>query len=407
MALIKSNVDDVNGLEDVIIAMRDGFMHRPGVEEFVQIICVRNCHWITISNLVTIEKQPLQVCVYDSLQSLSVKVAKRTISYPVQLEMDVFQLLRPKKAVSMCVMDVQQQKGGDDCGLFAIAYAALLSQGKCPWQFSYNQEAMRPALIEAFNERDMNKFVEAAVTPISAEADVLYQWVIKLYCSCRAPDDGNEMQECSGCKEWFHKKCDQLDPFDDEWMCYKCKKTGNALKAKALQDSLCIATKNHSATLKVQGLYNAIKDIVQERLLTEDAATHIGCMTLKEYNDITKCQSEKSKLGLCEFFPRKPITFFIVIFHEENITEQTLLDTVIHELAHAVQMKEDPLDQAIQAHGRKFKQTVKRMVTKINKRKKDLPLPFSNLDINYSVIAKAKEVSNDVRVFQTHNLSNN
>ena len=91
----------------------------------------------------------------------------------------------------------------------------------------------------------------------------------------------------------------------------------------------------------------------------------------------------------------------IVIFHEKNKTEQMLLDTVIHELAHAVQMKEDPFDQGTQVHSRKFKQTVKRMLQKILKRKNGLPLPFSNLDINYSVISKAKDVTNNIRVFRT------
>jgi len=39
----------------------------------------------------------------------------------------------------MDVADVQQQKGGNDCGLFAIAYAALLSKRKDPTMFGFQQ----------------------------------------------------------------------------------------------------------------------------------------------------------------------------------------------------------------------------------------------------------------------------
>ena len=41
MIIMKYNVDEVNGLEDVILTKKYGFVHRPGVDKFVQILCIR------------------------------------------------------------------------------------------------------------------------------------------------------------------------------------------------------------------------------------------------------------------------------------------------------------------------------------------------------------------------------
>ena len=30
--------------------------------------------------------------------------------------------------------------------------------------------------------------------------------VVKVYCTCRLPDDGHKMVECYQCKEWYHTR---------------------------------------------------------------------------------------------------------------------------------------------------------------------------------------------------------
>jgi hypothetical protein len=40
-------------------------------------------------------------------------------------------------------MEVQQQTGTDDCGLFACAYLELISQAKNPSSYTFNQVNMR------------------------------------------------------------------------------------------------------------------------------------------------------------------------------------------------------------------------------------------------------------------------
>ena len=55
-------------------------------------------------------------------------------------------------------MNVQQQKGGSDCGLFAIANATTLCYGEDPVTFEYNQEAMRAHLLKAIELKALVQF---------------------------------------------------------------------------------------------------------------------------------------------------------------------------------------------------------------------------------------------------------
>ena len=55
-------------------------------------------------------------------------------------------------------INVQKQKGGNDCGLFAIAFATALAFGQSPWDHSYIQESMREHLLKCFKNNRMRPF---------------------------------------------------------------------------------------------------------------------------------------------------------------------------------------------------------------------------------------------------------
>ena len=388
MHLMKGKAGDVNGLEDVIIAKKDGFSSCPGVEGFVQILCIRNCHWITISNLYTMHKFPRRACIYDSSYSMSERLSKNDISYPIHLDTDVFRLLRPSEDVSMCVLNVQQQKGGDDCGLFAIAYAALLCLGKSPVPFHYKQEAMRPALVKSLEEGDIATFMDVVTTPKEVEQEVLYQWVMRLYCRCRSPDDGKEMQQCSRCHIWYHNKCESLDESDDHWMCFSCKNERNAEGAEQYLKALQNTSKKHQETGVVQQLHQAIVRIIDEDVCPVD---NIGTMTTAEYEDISCQTTKRSLLGLCEPIETIPLTFFIVIFPDQQ-SNQSILETLIHEMAHALHYKKDPYRYGVdQDHGKTFQRIAKTLATKVLKRKQELPKPFLECEIDPKIVALARK----------------
>lgn len=84
--------------------------------------------------------------------------------------------MQPPKDVTFLVDDVQQQKGGNDCGLFVIAFATLLCVGRDPAKERFNQQIMREELLKSFEEEDMALFVEKACsTSHKKDTEILYE----------------------------------------------------------------------------------------------------------------------------------------------------------------------------------------------------------------------------------------
>ena len=82
----------------------------------------------------------------------------------------------------MEVENVQQQNLGEDCGLFAIVFAALLCNNQDPAKAVINQNIMRQELLHGLQDMDITRFVNK-VTKIdeSKEPTILYQWMCKVY----------------------------------------------------------------------------------------------------------------------------------------------------------------------------------------------------------------------------------
>lgn len=99
---------------------------------------------------------------------------------------------KPKRQLTFTVLDVQQQQGGDDCGLFAIAFAQILCAGGHPSNHSYLQDQMREILVSSLEARDLQGFVEKIAIPtVEEERFALYEFNCNVHCYCRMPDDGN------------------------------------------------------------------------------------------------------------------------------------------------------------------------------------------------------------------------
>ena len=78
---------------------------------------------------------PGAINVYDSMH-LGVLTSVKVIA-------DMFS---DRKFITIRQVHVQQQMGGSDCGLFAIANAAAVCNGKDPGTLVYNQKQMREHL---------------------------------------------------------------------------------------------------------------------------------------------------------------------------------------------------------------------------------------------------------------------
>ena len=211
---------------------------------------------------------------------------------------------------------------------------------------------------------------------------------MRLYCRCRSPDDGKEMQQCSRCHIWYHNKCESLDESDDHWMCFSCKNERNAEGAEQYLKALQNTSKKHQETGVVQQLHQAIVRIIDEDVCPVD---NIGTMTTAEYDDISCRTTKRSLLGLCEPIETIPLTFFIVIFPDQQ-SNQSILETLIHEMAHALHYKKDPYRYGVdQDHGKTFQIIAKTLATKVLKRKQELPKPFSECEIDPKIVASARK----------------
>jgi len=127
----------------------------------------------------------------------------------------------------MDVADVEQQKGGNDCGLFAIAYAALLSKRKDPTVFGFQQCKMRSCLLQSFAGKDISIFMERStkLTHITAPSEGR-PWICRIYCHCKMPYDGKLMVKCTACGAWLHGICESQKGnhnfCDSQWTCSSC-----------------------------------------------------------------------------------------------------------------------------------------------------------------------------------------
>lgn len=127
--------------------------------------------------------------------------------YAIVLNQVACQILKNEKSLTMLVENVQQEDRSEDCGLIAIAFAAMLSFNQDPGQAVIKQSVMHRELSESFQEMNMKRFVANVVIVDEKKTKALYHWTHELHCICRMPDDDSNKVACSKCKKWYHEKC--------------------------------------------------------------------------------------------------------------------------------------------------------------------------------------------------------
>lgn len=75
--------------------------------------------------------------------------------YAIVLDQVACQILKNEKSLTMLVENVQQEDRSEDCGLIAIAFAAMLSFNQDPDQAVIKQSVMHSELSESFQEMNM------------------------------------------------------------------------------------------------------------------------------------------------------------------------------------------------------------------------------------------------------------
>ena len=113
--------------------------------EFIQILHTGSAHWVCVSNSGC---HPFDVNLYGSLYQdvICQEVADQTKD------------LLGGRLNSLIYVPVQQQNNGNDCGIFAIAFACYLVNGKDPRQVTFDPSRMRSHLAECLRNEKMNNF---------------------------------------------------------------------------------------------------------------------------------------------------------------------------------------------------------------------------------------------------------
>ena len=146
--LTKLDIGAVGGLMNPLLL---NTWWEPPALPFVQIFNQNGSHWVVAS---TIGCNAGCVRLYDSsLRKETCEATKKIL----------FMLVQTTGSLTVDVMNVQQQEGGSDCGLFAIAFATSLVFGQCPTLWRYTQKSMRKHLMDCLEKKDICPFPSRAV----------------------------------------------------------------------------------------------------------------------------------------------------------------------------------------------------------------------------------------------------
>ena len=105
------------------------------------VVNVKNMHWILLTNINPLDAGFKQILeqewfVYDSLNNINNCMATSQI----------LKLFYPElNFLKINMVQVEPQEGSNECGLFTIAYAQLLANGKDPYNYKFDQRLMRVA----------------------------------------------------------------------------------------------------------------------------------------------------------------------------------------------------------------------------------------------------------------------
>ena len=160
-----------------------------------------------------------EVEIFDSLMQTEVSTTVRR-----QLA-TMLHTLRPR--MTMTKVCVQQQTGGSDCGLFAIAFAVALVHGQDPATLTFNQGAMREHLRLCLLRQQMKPFPTTRKLKFKKNR-VVGRDIESIYCLCRGiwVIGEDDMYQCSVCAQWYHESCmlslSLANVFNHAWVCALC-----------------------------------------------------------------------------------------------------------------------------------------------------------------------------------------
>ena len=191
--------------------------------EFLQILNMSGTHWLCAS---TVGCDPGIINLFDSLY---------TGSTTPQLLNELARMIHtdsPEMIINW--QQCSKQVGGNDCGLFALAFATALCHGLNPSSFFFSQGFMHAHLQKCMTEGKMTMFPGRSTSRPRCKKSIR----VPLFCHCRMPNDTRlKMIACAICSEWFHDACEKVpeSAWSDRKASFTCK---NCLKWNFAVDRL-------------------------------------------------------------------------------------------------------------------------------------------------------------------------
>ena len=175
----------------------------PQLMESLFVLHVNNNHWICVAG-----NKNNEIPVYDSMGGNLSQDTVHVIARMVKCEEEEFMVK---------LMPVQHQTNGNDCGLFALAFATDFAEGIDPSERYYDEKDLRNHLLQCFRNNEINQFPHKDISAKSKPSKIVYK-VYELFCICRGvffqedieKEPENSMAECSKCGEWYHRKCEVI-----------------------------------------------------------------------------------------------------------------------------------------------------------------------------------------------------
>ena len=171
--------------------------------EFVQVLHMNNNHWICAAG-----NRKDEVSVYDSMGGNLSKDTVHVIARMVKYE---------DKELMVKLIPLQHETNGNDCGLFALAFASDFAEGIDPSEPYYDKKALRNHLLQCFRNNKINQFLQEDMSVKSKPSKIVCK-VYEVFCICKdvffeedvEKEPENFMAECSKCEEWYHRKCEVI-----------------------------------------------------------------------------------------------------------------------------------------------------------------------------------------------------
>ena len=161
----------------------------------LQILHTGAYHWVT-STSATPESQ---VDISDSLAGL--------LTGHLQLQIaSIYHHLEKDGKLNVSIRPCQRQTGGQNCGLFAIAFATELADLCCSGTVQLDEAQMRSHLANCLEAHAITPFPRSSGRQTSTMC-TQFDLSIQLHCYCRMPAIYDRMQQCVTCKQPYHFSC--------------------------------------------------------------------------------------------------------------------------------------------------------------------------------------------------------